>query len=99
MEILLSDENIDVNKVDVSKRPHMRPLNYAIEAENIDATKLLLARTDILVNVGDKDEIGSPLLSAVNIGKPKLVSLLLKHDQIDANQYSFKNLDTIALSR
>ena len=63
-----------MNKVDVSKRPNMRPLNYAIE-ENIEATKMLLARTDILVNVGDKEtnEIRSPLLSAVNIGNPKLV--------------------------
>ena len=52
-----------------------------------------------LVTKKETNEIRSPFLSAVNISNPKLVSLLLKHDQIDVNQYGFKNLDTIALSR
>ena len=90
LKLLLSNENIDVNKVDVSRRPHRSPLSCAIETTNLEATNMLLARTDINVNKVDdeNDEIRSPLHSAVFTGKPEFVSLLLERNNIDVNQYS-----------
>ena len=90
LKLLLSNETIDVNKVDVSFRPHRSPLSCAIETTNLEATTMLLARTDINVNKVDNenDEIRSPLHSAVVTGKPEFVSLLLEQNNIDVNQYS-----------
>ena len=90
LKLLLSNESIDVNKADVSRRPHRSPLSCAIETRNLEAINMLLARTDINVNKVDaeNDEIRSPLDSAVITGKPEFVSLLLERNNIDVNQYS-----------
>ena len=72
LEILLSNKDIDVNKVDVTQIPYRSPLSCAIVAENMEATKMLLARADINVNKGDAetDEIRTPLVLAVQTCNP-----------------------------
>ena len=88
-----NEDDLDVNEKD--SHSGKTPLHYAIEYEYKRLITKLLARSDLQVNLKNKDG-ETPLISAVRLKQTQTITALLRHSSIKVNEQN-GNGDTALL--